>query len=154
MLLKGFQHVALMTSDIDRLCTFYEEVFDATTHPNPDMPPGMRMAFIDLGGGAEFNVFEVEGNSEGGRVKPDFERGHLDHFGLQAESKESFLELRRRLIERGATDGFVTDFGPVHSVYFEDPDGMGCEVCVWVRDGDWSVLHPPGTPAEGYDQPS
>ena len=31
--------------------------------------------------------------------------------------------LSDRLLARGATDGFVTDFGRAHSVFFHDPDG-------------------------------
>ena len=31
---------------------------------------------------------------------------------------------------RGAADDFVTDFGPMLSLFFRDPDGLECEVCV------------------------
>ena len=31
-------------------------------------------------------------------------------------------------MRRGASDGQITEFGVGRSVYFEDPDGMGCEV--------------------------
>jgi len=50
-----------------------------------------------------------------------------------------------------ATDGFVTDFGPVLSLFFRDPDGLEAEVCVANPRGQPGVYHPPGTPAEGYD---
>ena len=33
-------------------------------------------------------------------------------------------------MERGAADDFVTDFGPMLSLFFRDPDGLECEVCV------------------------
>ena len=74
----------------------------------------------------------------------------LDHIGLQAESLESFEEARRRLIARGAADEFVTDFGPVLSVFFRDPDGLEGEVCVANPDARPGVLNPPGTPAVRY----
>ena len=57
-----------------------------------------------------------------------FGRGRLDHFGLQAASIENFDEIRQRLRDRGAADEFVTDFGPVLSMFFRDPDGLECEV--------------------------
>jgi hypothetical protein len=38
-------------------------------------------------------------------------------------------------VERGASDGAITDFGPSWSVWFVDPDGMQGEV--W-RTFDWS----------------
>jgi len=48
----------------------------------------------------------------------------------------------------GATDGFVTDFGRAHSVWFKDPDGLEGEVLLWIsKDGE---VHPPGTAAVGY----
>ena len=57
-------------------------------------------------------------------------RGRLDHFGLQAASAESFEAIRRRLVERGASDGNVNDFGSVRSLFFRDPDGLEGEVLV------------------------
>ena len=45
---------------------------------------------------------------------------------------------------RGATDGFVTDFGPILSLFFRDPDGLECEVCVENPDAEPGVFHPPG----------
>ena len=152
--LKGFNHVAVLTNDTDRLHAFYRDVFGATVRDNPNMPPGMRLSFIDLAPDVELNVFQIDGNTQADVQEPDFERGRLDHFGLLAESHEAFVELRRRLVECGASDGFVTDFGQVHSVFFRDPDGLAGEVCWAVPDVDPGLMHPPGTPAEGYDQPS
>src|SRR3546814_12508897 len=48
----------------------------------------------------------------------------------QAASVSSFDEIRSRLLDRGATDGFVTDFGHMLSPFFRDPDGLEWEVCV------------------------
>jgi catechol 2,3-dioxygenase-like lactoylglutathione lyase family enzyme len=79
-----------------------------------------------------------------------FGRGRLDHLALQAEDLAAFEEIRRRLIARGAADEFVTDFGKVLSIFFRDPDGLECEVCV--ANPDWvpGTFHPPGTPAARY----
>jgi hypothetical protein len=74
----------------------------------------------------------------------------LDHFALQAASKEAFDEIRQRLIVSGASDGFVTDFGPILSVFFRDPDGLEGEVCVANPDAVPGQMNPPGTPAAGY----
>ena len=51
---------------------------------------------------------------------------------------------------RGATDGFVTDFGPILSLFFTDPDGLEGEVCVVNPDRQAGVVNPPGTPAARY----
>jgi len=81
---------------------------------------------------------------------PMFGRGRLDHMALQAASLEAFDEIRRRLMERGSTDGFVTDFGPILSLFFTDPDGLEAEVCVDNPDAQPGVFNPPGTPSARY----
>jgi len=130
MLLNGVNHVALLTNDTDRLQAFYREIFDATVSRDDEIQPGMRLSFIDIGPDTELNVFQVDGNAEAQRQTPMFGRGRIDHLGLQAASLDAFTEIRRRLINSAASDGFVTDFGPVLSVFFRDPDGLEGEVCV------------------------
>jgi hypothetical protein len=75
-------------------------------------------------------VFTIEGNPEPDRQKPMWGRGRLDHFGLQAASADSFETIRQRLVEHGASDGEVNDFGSVRSLFFRDPDGLEGEVLV------------------------
>ncbi len=84
---------------------------------------------------------------------PDFYREIFDATvsrDNEAASLEAFVEIRRRLIQRGASDGFVTDFGPVLSVFFRDPDGLEGEVCVANPDAQPGVLNPPGTQASDF----
>ena len=150
MLLDGVNHVAILTSDSDRLHAFYTEVFDATVSRDTQEAEGMRLSFVDIGPGRELNVFELAGNDEASRQVPMFGRGRIDHLGLQAASLDAFEEIRRRLMARGASDGFVTDFGPVLSIFFRDPDGLEGEVLVTNPDAEPGVYHPPGTPAARY----
>ena len=63
-----------------------------------------------------------------------FQRGRLDHFGLNAASEAAFHELRRRLVAENATDGVVTDMGSLLNFGFTDPDGGRHEV-IWVKPG-------------------
>ena len=150
MLLNGFNHVALLTSDTDRLIAFYRDVFDAEVDGTVAEGPGMRLTFIRVGECAELNVFQIDGNAEAERQTPMFGRGRIDHLGLQAASLDAFEEIRGRLIARGAADEFVTDFGPILSVFFRDPDGLEGEVCVQNPDAVPGVTNPPGTPAARY----
>ena len=152
MLLSGINHVAILTKDSDRLHAFYREVFDAEVSHDMSDAPGMRLSFINLGPTAELNVFEMAGNSEADRQTPMFGRGRIDPLGLQAASKDAFDTARSRLMSRQASDGFVTDFGPVLSLFFRDPDGLEGEVCVPNPEAVPGVYHPPGTPASGYNQ--
>ena len=152
MLLNGVNHVAILTNDSDRLHAFYREVFEATVSHDFAAGEDGRLSFIDVGPGRELNVFEIEGNSEAQRQTPMFGRGRIDHIGLQAASIEAFDTIRDRLIARGSTDGFVTDFGAIYSLFFIDPDGLEGEVCVPNPNGNPGVSNPPGTPAPGYER--
>jgi catechol 2,3-dioxygenase-like lactoylglutathione lyase family enzyme len=150
VLLDGFNHVAILTADTDRLVAFYREIFGATVDGELRPGDGMRLTFLNLGEHGEFNVFEVDGNDEPARQTPMFGRGRIDHLGLQAASLEAFDVIRERLMARGASDGFVTDFGPTLSLFFRDPDGLEGEVCVANPDTEPGVTNPPGTPAARY----
>ena len=96
MLLDGLNHVALLTGSTERFVRFYSEVFGAEALGTQDGPLG-RLTFVRIGPHTEFNLFEVEGNTEAERQTPMFGRGRLDHFGLQATSIENFEEIRQRL---------------------------------------------------------
>ena len=153
MLLEGINHVATLTGDMDRLHSFYEEVFEATVERDGEHEPdqsGFRMSVVKIGTSAALNVFQIGGNTEAERQVPMFNRGRIDHMGLQAASLEAFETIRERLMERGAADDFVTDFGPVLSVFFRDPDGLEGEVCVANPDAKPGASNPPGTPAARY----
>lgn len=150
MLLNGVNHVAILTRDTDRLHAFYREVFDATISRDTRETESVRLSFIDVGPSSQLNVFEIDGNDEAARQTPMFKRGRIDHLGLEAASLEAFDLIRERLMRRGATDGFVTDFGPVLSLFFTDPDGLEGEVCVANPNAQPGVFNPPGTPAPGY----
>jgi len=150
MLLDGFNHVAILTADTERFVSFYEDVFGTEVIGTTEMGGQGRLTFVRVGDQAEINLFEVGGNTESQRQTPMFGRGRIDHLALQAASLEAFEEIRRRLIERGAADEFVTDFGPVLSIFFRDPDGLEGEVCVANPDAIPGVLNPPGTAAPKY----
>src|SRR5437868_14690042 len=130
MLLDGVNHVGMLTQDTDRLSQFCSDIFDAPPARTVEEQPELKLSFIDIGEGRELNVFEIKGSTEAERQTPMFGRGRLDHIGLQAASLEAFEEIRRRLMARGAADDFVTDFGPVLSLFFVDPDGLEGEVLV------------------------
>ncbi len=152
MLLTGIHHVAILTTDTDRLIDFYQNVFGAIVeHTSVDGP--VRLTFLNIGPNTELNIFEIDGNHEAEHQTPMFGRGRLDHIGLRAASLDAFTEIRRSLMDRDATNGFVTDFGPVLSLFFTDPDGLEGEVCVANLDAEPGRRNPPGTPATRFDTP-
>ena len=130
-LLAGCNHIALVTNDMERFIRFYTDVFDAEVID--DMTEGdLRHVLLDLGGGLVLHPFHFQGgNANGAGSAAMFERGHLDHFGMNVDDAETFELLRTRLVDAGASDGMVTDFGITRNVWFSDPDGMGCEIAIW-----------------------
>jgi catechol 2,3-dioxygenase-like lactoylglutathione lyase family enzyme len=135
-LLDGVNHIAVLTADADRFIRFYQEAFDAevvSDNRKHGGSEGERMVVMTLGGPSQFNVFQVPGNTQPSVQTPMFGRGRIDHFGLNAGSREQLEEIRQRLIRLGASDGTVTDFGRSLSVFFRDPDGLEAEV-LWTKD--------------------
>ena len=129
MLLNGINHIAVVSNDVDRLRAFYVEVFEAEVGPTrPHGEDGGETMTIRIGPHTELNVVTIAGNTQADRQTPMWGRGRLDHFGLQAESQESFETITQRLVEHGASDGEVNDFGAALSVFFRDPDGLEGEV--------------------------
>lgn len=150
MLLAGINHIGMLTSDTERLVAFYSDVFGATVDGVLEDRGEFKLTLVKVGEYAELNVFEMPGNTEAEKQVPMFGRGRLDHFGFQAASLDAFDTIRDRLMERGATDGFVTDFGHVLSLFFRDPDGLEAEVCVGNPDAVPGQINPPGTPSVRY----
>jgi catechol 2,3-dioxygenase-like lactoylglutathione lyase family enzyme len=130
-LVTGFNHVATVTRDMDRLVAFYQEVFDAT--PIFDLvAPGLELRHVGLDvGGSFIHAWEADQDTTGVFPQEMFRRGRLDHLALAARDEEALEVLRRRLVEQGACEGNVTDFGSILSVWFTDPDGMELEVCAF-----------------------
>ncbi len=150
MLVDGLHHAATLTNDTDALHAFYRSVFDARITLDREEFPGGRLSIVEFGPGAELNVFQIEGNTQADRQRPMFARGRIDHIGLRAADLGAFTEIRRRLMTAGASDGFVTDFGPTLSVFFTDPDGLEGEVLVINPEAEPGVHNKPGTPSARF----
>src|SRR5256885_15286971 len=101
MLLDGMNHVAIITSDTERLQAFYRDILDATVSADMTEREGVRLSIVDVGPHTELNVFEITGNTEAQRQTPMFGRGRIDHLALQAASLDAFDAIRDRLIQRG-----------------------------------------------------
>jgi catechol 2,3-dioxygenase-like lactoylglutathione lyase family enzyme len=125
-------HVALNTPDLDRFRAFYGDVLGirASLVLRMDGGPGFRHAFFPVDDRTLLHVFEVPGYDPAadGFTDEIGRRGRIDHVGFLLGTRPEFEAARERLVAAGATDGAVTDFGPLLSVYFEDPDGMPCEI--------------------------
>lgn len=128
-MLSGFNHVAILTDDLDRLEGFYRDVFGVTDVFDMRFED-VHHRLMRVGEQSVLHAFEMAAPAP----SPVFNRGRLDHLALNVAEQAEFEALRRRLVDAGASDGEVTDFGVLLSVSFSDPDGLACELC-WMRPG-------------------
>lgn len=127
----GFNHVATLTSNMDRTVRFYEEAFGgvvtfemAKTEEHP------WMKIVDLGAGASLNVFHVPPEDLIGERRTQGKRGAIDHFALAVDSLATLEAMPDRLRAAGAQEvGELQQLGQEWSLFFRDPDGMELEVC-------------------------
>jgi catechol 2,3-dioxygenase-like lactoylglutathione lyase family enzyme len=126
---RGFNHVATLTTDLDRHAEFYAAVFGAEVTFRMDATPDHpRMFILDLGGAAALNVFEVSPDEIIGEQRKQGARGAIDHFGLAVESLTELEGVKQRLVDAGADIGEIQRLGPDWSLFFRDIDGMELEV--------------------------
>ena len=126
----GFNHVATLSTDLDRHADWYKRVFGAevtfTMEATPDHP---RMFILDVGGGAALNVFEVSEDEIIGERRRQGGRGAIDHFAIAVDSLDTLEQVKQRLIDAGADIGEIQQLGHEWSLFFRDVDGMELEVC-------------------------
>jgi catechol 2,3-dioxygenase-like lactoylglutathione lyase family enzyme len=126
----GFNHVATITADLDRLVRFYADAFGAEIvfemAKTDDHP---RMTILDLGGGAALNAFEVDEDTIIGDRRSQGGRGPIDHFAVAVDSRATLEQVRDTLERLGADIGEIQQLGGELSLFFRDPDGMELEVC-------------------------
>ena len=126
----GFNHVATMTADMDRIVEFYEQAFGAkVTFEMAKTDDHPRMSVLDLGGGAALNVFEADAEEIVGERRRQGGRGPIDHYALAVDSLATLETVRDRFVELGADIGEIQRLGSEWSLFFRDPDGMELEVC-------------------------
>ena len=132
---SGFNHVATLTTDMERTVRFYREAFDAELvfemDAKGDHP---RMSILDLGGGAALNVFEVPADDIIGNRRSQGHRGAIDHYALAVSSRRELDMIKDRLVVAGAEIGEIQQLGSEWSLFFRDPDGMELEVCAGVDE--------------------
>ena len=126
----GFNHVATLTTDLDRFAAWYGDVFGAevvhTMDAEGDHP---RMFIIDMGGGSALNVFEVPPEAIIGERRRIGGRGAIDHFGIAVDSLPDLERIKERLVTAGADIGEIQRLGDEWSLFFRDVDGTELEVC-------------------------
>jgi catechol 2,3-dioxygenase-like lactoylglutathione lyase family enzyme len=126
----GFNHVATVTADLDRIVSFYQSVFDAAvTFEMAATDDHPRMVILDLGGGGALNITEQPADTiRGDRTKPGG-RGPIDHYGIAVAARADLDRIHDRLTAASLDTGTIHQLGDTWSLFFRDPDGMELEVC-------------------------
>ena len=111
-LTTGFNHIATLTTDLDRFAAFYGDVFGAEVVFRMDAPADHpRMFIIDMGGGAALNVFEVPPSDLIGDRRRIGGRGAIDHYGIAIDSLATLEQVRDRLVAADAEIGEIHQLG-------------------------------------------
>ena len=127
-------HIALMTPNLARLTQFYVDVFGATLCSSTGDPPWK--CTLQIAPGTVLHVYEVPSESARRHDDLPFDVGSINHFALEVESPEAFLEIRERLIAGGYTDASVVAAPYGYSLNVLDPDGLYLEVTL-ERPDNW-----------------
>jgi glyoxylase I family protein len=139
----GWNHVDLLTYDMEATRAFYEDLlgFPVARRDLVEIEGVgvMQHVFFDIGGGqliAFSSGEDAEGFPKG--VDTGINRGlgigTVIHFAFEAGSEEGLLELQERLEAAGVkTSGPQDHEGWCRSVYFSDPNGVALEACYLTR---------------------
>lgn len=172
--LRGFNHVALVCSDMQRTVDFYSGVLGMPLLKTVELPDDIgQHFFFDAGNGNSLAFFWFRHAPDGvpGISHPEEKPGFgewisavssLNHVAFDVPA-EKFTEYRAKLKEAGVRVGPIVnhDDSPtqvatemhdgvyVRSFYFQDPDGILLEFATWLRAfTPEDVRHQPATEAD------
>ena len=140
-LVAGINHVAIVTSNLERFIEFYTRMFGLEVLFR-EVTPAFQHAILRTGPSSWLHPVEVPENTHGAAIPEMLARGHLDHLALTVPSRAAFDLVRERLVAAGASSGAVESLGAFHSFWFSDPDGMRGEASLIV-DPMLSHFHAP-----------
>lgn len=175
---RGFNHLALVSSDMSRTVDFYTNVLGMPLVKTLEIPGGAQHFFFDCGNGNSLAFFWFPNAPEaapgvaaaaampgGGDIVSA--HGSMNHvaFDVPADRFDEYVEkLRDKGLELSPVlnhdDSERTVSAEMHdgvfvrSVYFRDPDGVLLELACWTREfGPEDALHAPADAGGNRTQP-
>lgn len=172
--IRGFNHVALVCSDMERTVDFYSNILGMPLTKTVELPNGMgQHFFFDAGNGNSLAFFWFTEAQDGvaGVSAPEEKPGFgewisavssMNHIAFDVPA-DKFVEYRKKLKAAGVRVGPLVnhDDSPsqvaeemhpgvyVRSFYFQDPDGVLLEFACWLREfTPDDVAHTPRTAAD------
>jgi lactoylglutathione lyase len=128
--LAQIEHIALVTSDLERLSAFYGQLGAVASPPSTDLNTGLRTCVLDFFG-IRLEVFERRGGGEG--VTDDEGSPGLLHLGFALESADAVDELTSVIAAAGyrvvQPPRRAGELGRYESVVL-DPDGNRLKLTV------------------------
>jgi catechol 2,3-dioxygenase-like lactoylglutathione lyase family enzyme len=140
---SGVNHLALVTSDMDATTRFYRDALGCKLVATIGTER-FRHYFFSIGKGNTIAFFEWPGVDVDVPEKPAGEPAsgrQFDHLSFNVDTYDDFLALRERLCKAGVEVTRVVDHQFIHSIYFNDPNGISLEASVWLIDPENEVVY-------------
>ncbi len=133
---RGVNHLALVTSDMDKTVRFYHGVLGMRLVASVMAGP-MRHYFFEIGPENTIAFFEVKGAeafTAPAGIPDRLRKAQFDHLSFNVPDEQALHDLRARLKAAGCGVTDVVDHGFVRSIYFNDPNGIALEASWWALD--------------------
>ncbi|MFI5307813.1 MAG: VOC family protein [Polyangiales bacterium] len=147
MALRGINHLAFITPDLEGTIRFYRDLLDMELSSGIGHD-GYRHYFFRCGN-AQVAFFEYEGAAKMNRkfhgVKSTLPLG-FDHVSFTVDSVEKLFDYKDRLEAAGIEVVGAIDHGTIWSIYFFDPNEIPLEI-------SWDCLELIEEPAIDEDDP-
>ena len=138
MHIRGINHLALVTGDMEGTVRFYSEVLGlpvvSTTGNRPASYP-YRHYFMKVGEHTTVAFFEWPDVEPFHKPAGALAKGRLqfDHLSFDVEDEEALLALQAQIRAHDVEVTGVVDHQTIQSIYFTDPvNGIALEASYWV----------------------
>lgn len=140
---SGINHLAMVTGDMDKTVRFYRDTLGCKLIATIGTDR-FKHYFFSIGKHNTIAFFEWPGIEPGvpekGAGTPAPGR-QFDHLSFNVDSYDELIALQRRLRERGVEVTRIVDHHFIHSIYFDDPNGIALEASVWLMDPETEVSY-------------
>jgi len=140
---SGINHLAMITGDMDKTVRFYRDVLGCKLVATIGTD-SFKHYFFSIGHHNTFAFFKWPGIDPGVPEKPAGmpEAGRqFDHMSFNVDTYEDLLALQKRLRDQRVEVTRIVDHQFIHSIYFDDPNGIALEASVWLMDPETEVSY-------------
>jgi catechol 2,3-dioxygenase-like lactoylglutathione lyase family enzyme len=151
---SGINHLALVTGDMDATTRFYRDVLGCKLVATIGLER-FRHYFFSIGPGNTIAFFEWAGVEPNVPEKPAGQPAsgrQFDHLSFNVATYEELLDLRERLCAAGVEVTRIVDHQFIHSIYFNDPNGISLEASVWLIDPEKEVAYADANPVPAVNE--